>query len=90
MLLNMIIHLGNDIYITKNDIIGIFDLDNSTVSKHTRNYLKKAQDRDEIITINSELPKSFILTSKNKKNNIYLSQLASSTLLKRYNNYLKF
>ena len=39
----MYLHLGMDKVITFDDIIGIFDLDTTTVSKRTRDYLAKAE-----------------------------------------------
>lgn len=83
----MYIHIGNN-YVTKNeDIIGIFDLDSTTVSKKTRFYLSLAEKRGEVISINYDLPKSFIVcSSKNKENKVYLSQLSTNTLLKRIEN----
>lgn len=79
----MYIHLGQDTVIKQEDIIGIFDLDTSTVSRHTKNYLNKAQKMGEVVYVTNELPKSFILCVKDKKRVIYISQLSSLTLLKR-------
>ena len=39
----MYIYLGGDIAISTKDIIGIFDMDTSTVNKATRDYLSKAE-----------------------------------------------
>ncbi len=86
----MFIHLGQNTVVKKKDIIGIFDLDTSTVSIHTRNFLKKATAKQEVINVSLELPKSFVITSKGKKNQkVYISQLAASTLEKRSENLLK-
>ena len=81
----MYIHLGQETVIKSNEIIGIFDLENTTVSKNTRLFLAKAEKRNEVINVTYELPKSFILTSNNKKkeNKVYISQISSSTLYKR-------
>ena len=83
----MYLHLGQEITVTKEDIVGIFDLDTTTVSKHTRNYLKKAEEEGKIVNVSEELPKSFILCNKAKKGKldriIYLSQISTATLLKR-------
>ena len=80
----MYIHLGQDTVVKKEDIIGIFDLDNTTVSKRTRDYLTKAEKEGRVINVSYELPKSFIVCkSKNEKQIIYISQLSSATLLKR-------
>ncbi len=82
----MYIHLGQDIAVSTKDIIGIFDLDTSTNSQRTRDYLTKAQIRGDVITISNELPKTFIVCSAPERESgkiIYLSQISSSTLLKR-------
>ena len=39
----MYLHLGQDTIVNERDIVGVFDLDNSTVSRHTRDFLSKAQ-----------------------------------------------
>lgn len=85
----MFIHLGQNTVVKKKDIIGIFDLDTSTVSIHTRNFLKKATENKEVINVSLELPKSFVITSNEKKQKVYISQLAASTLEKRSENLLK-
>lgn len=81
----MYIHLGQETVIKSRDIIGIFDLENTTVSKNTRIFLSKAEKRGEVINVSYELPKSFTLTSdkKTKINKVYISQISSATLYKR-------
>ena len=83
----MCLHLGQDTVVKEKDVIGIFDLDTSTVSKSTRDFLTKAQKNNEVYTVSSELPKSFVVASAKGKNiqKIYISQLSSSTLQKRSN-----
>lgn len=82
----MYIHLGGNVVINNKEIIACFDIDKTTISKVTRKFLKKSQEREEIITINEkELPKSFILTKKHNKTKIYLSNLTVQTIMKRNN-----
>jgi hypothetical protein len=50
------------------NIIGIFDLDNSTVSGITKNFLSTAEKANKIIGINI-LPKSFVLIDADKNTN---------------------
>ena len=80
----MYLHLGSDAVILKEQIIGIFDLDTSTVSKNTRNYLALAQKQGRVVTVSSELPKSFVAACEDGVVTVYISQLSSQTLLKRY------
>ncbi len=80
----MYLHLGQNTVINLNEIIGIFDLDNTTVSKNTRNYLSAAEKNNNVKVVSAELPKSFIVCSDEKeKNTVYLSQISTSTLYKR-------
>ena len=83
----MYLHLGQETVVMQDDIIGIFDLDNTTVSKVTRDYLSKAEKRKQVVNVSFELPKTFVLTNnKTDGNKIYISQISSSTLLKRVDN----
>ena len=75
-----------DKVITFDEIIGIFDLDTTTVSKSTRNYLAMAEKAGIVENICYDLPKSFIVCrTKDGKDKVYISQISSQTLLKRTN-----
>lgn len=78
----MYLHLGEDTVITDEKIIGIFDMDTSTVNKATRDYLSKAEKDKKVIYVNYDLPKSFIVTD----DKIYISPINTSTLNKRAKN----
>ena len=89
----MFLHLGQDTIITTEDIIGIFDLDTSTVMKSTRAFLSTMTKAKRVVTVGYELPKSFVLTydKKTKEKTMYISPISSVTLLKRIENvnYIK-
>ena len=66
------------------DIIGIFDLDTTTVSKNTRNYLAKAEKAGIVENVCYDLPKSFIVCrNKEGEDRVYIAQISSTTLQKR-------
>ena len=75
----MYLHIGEDTLVRDKDIIGIFDMDNSTVNKATRDYLKKAEKDKKVIYVNYDLPKCFIVTDKN----VFVSPINTGTLNKR-------
>lgn len=75
----MYIHLGGDTVINSKSVIGVFDMDTSTVNKATRDYLSKAEKEKRVTYVNYELPKSFVVTDKA----IYVGPLNTGTLLKR-------
>lgn len=80
----MYLHLGQDTIIHTKDLIGIFDLDNSTISHHTRYYLACAEKAKRVVNVSTELPKSFVVCSgEDHKITVYLSQISPSTLRKR-------
>lgn len=79
----MYIHLGQETVVRKKDIIGIFDLDNTTVSAKTRDYLKIAEKKGQVVNVSTELPKSFVICSDKNGQKVYITQISSATLLKR-------
>ena len=86
----MYLHIGNNKNIEKKDIVGIFNMDDTTVSQITKEFFKKAERKGALQLVAEELPKSFLLVQKKKsvlKNKeamrVYLSQLSSVTLMQR-------
>jgi len=79
------VHLGNGVFVNSSDIIGVFDLDTSTISGITRDFLKKSELAGQVSTLNEELPKSFVL---HDPNHVTLCPLNTSVLKTRYNQYL--
>ena len=79
----MYINIGGTTVLRTENIIGIFDLDNTTISARTRNYLNRAEREGNVILVAEDLPKSFIVTKEDGQQRVYLSQLSTQTLLKR-------
>lgn len=84
----MFLHLGENTVISTENLVGIFDMDNTTVSKITRDYLTQMQKEKKIVNVSYELPKSFILCrdKKTKEEVLYISPISTQTLLKRIQN----
>jgi ribosomal protein S8 len=81
--ISMFIHLGKDVAVPIKNIIAILDLETTSTSKITKEFLAVAQEEGFIENISEDIPKSFIITEQNKKSKIYLSHISSVTLLKR-------
>ena len=83
----MYLHLGQETVVRERDIIGIFDLDNTTVSRHTRKTLNEAEKAGRVINVTDDLPKTFVITTspgkKAGEDMVYLCQLSTGTLKKR-------
>ena len=79
----MYISIGADFAVRDRSVIGIFDLDNASWSKHTRLFLREAEQQGEVVSITADLPKSFILTEEFGLNRVYLTQFNTTALEKR-------
>ena len=78
----MYLNIGNDMAVRDRSIIGIFDLDNTSTSKRTREFLNQAEKEGLSVPFD-DLPKSFILTDEYNMQRIFLTALSASTLEKR-------
>jgi hypothetical protein len=67
----MLIQITKEKFIRKKDIIGVFDLDTSTVSGVTKSFLSRAEKNNRTVGITA-LPKSFVLTDETE-DRIYFS-----------------
>lgn len=79
----MYLHLGQDTVVRTSDIIGIFDIENTSLSRSTRGYLAQAEKNKLVINVSYELPKSFVVCSEKGLHHVYISQISSTTLKKR-------
>ena len=82
----MYLHLGQEVVVRHRDIIGVFDMDNTTISPHTRGYLKQAEQEGRVEYVSYDLPRSYTVCAepgKRRQDKVYVSQIAPATLKKR-------
>ena len=81
----MYLHLGSESVVRTDEIIGIFDLENSTIAKSTKNYLAKAQTMGWVVNVTDDIPKSFVICQAGEHHppRVYITQISSQTLKKR-------
>lgn len=79
----MYLYLGQDTVINTADIIGIFDLENTSMSRLTKSFLASCQKSGQIVEVSTEIPKSFVVWEKKGVRQVYLSQISPATLKKR-------
>ena len=77
------IHLGKGTLVRDDEILGIFDLDITSQSHLTRKFLSRAETGGQVVNAAEDIPKSFLVCAQNGANTVILSQMATSTLLKR-------
>ena len=78
----MYLNIGNDMAVRQSSVIGIFDLDNTSVSKRTQAFLTRSEREGQVVPCD-DLPKAFVLTAEYGLHRVYLTSLNSSTLEKR-------
>ena len=78
----MYLSIGNDMSVRSSAVVGIFDLDNTTTSKRTRQFLEKAEQEGRVVPCD-DLPKSYVVTVEYGLERVYLTALSSATLEKR-------
>ncbi len=78
----MYLDIGKDMAVRDKSIIGIFDLENTSTSKRTMEFLNAAEKEGQVVPCD-DLPKSFILTSEYGLPRVWLTAYNASTLEKR-------
>ncbi len=78
----MYLSIGNDMAVREKSIIGIFDMDNTSTSKRTREFLSRSEKSGQVVPCD-DLPKAFVLTAEYGFNRVYLTSLSAYTLEKR-------
>ena len=76
----MYIHLGRDYVLNDRDIIGIFNLETTTISPRGREFLNYAQKNGAVVSLSDELPQSYVLADGGVVDTVYLSELSSAVL----------
>ncbi len=78
----MYLNIGNDMAVRDSSIIGIFDMDNTSTSKRTREFLERAEQEGNVVPCD-DLPKAYVLTMEYGFQRVHLSSLNTATLEKR-------
>ncbi len=81
----MYLSIGKTTVIPEESILGIFDLDTSSQSFLTREFLAVAEKGGRVFNAAEDIPNSFVLCEEKDSSRIYLSQSTSRTLYRRMN-----
>ena len=76
----MYIPIGNDMAVRDRSIIGIFDMDNCSWSYRTREFLKQAEEKGEVVPATDDLPKTFLVSTEYGMNKVYLIKFNATVL----------
>ena len=79
----MYLHIGNGKSVKKKYIIGIFDLDTSTVTKQGKSFINNMERSGKVEYDDFDLPRSFVLFEENGEYRIKLSRISAKGLKMR-------
>lgn len=75
----MYVSLGSDVSVLKSDIIGIFDIEKTSVEKSVNDFLSRCQKSNKIYYVSLDMPKSFIVCN----DCVYITNVSAATILRR-------
>ncbi len=75
----MYLHLGSDVSVHTDEIIGIFDIEKVTVDKYMKDYLSYCQKQGKIYYVSLDMPKSIVVCD----DTVYITNVSCLTLRKR-------
>ena len=79
----MYLNIGGGFVVRRADVVAVFDMDNATWSRITRDALALAEKRGEVINAAEDIPRSFILCEEHGVRRAYLSQFSSAAIARR-------
>ncbi|HIQ86521.1 MAG TPA: DUF370 domain-containing protein [Candidatus Scatomorpha gallistercoris] len=79
----MYLSIGGGFVVRRRDIVAVFDMDNATYSRISRDALSLAEKRGEVINAAEDIPRTFIVCEEGGKRRVYLSGLSGSALKRR-------
>ncbi len=77
----MFLFLGGNVTVNKSDVIGIFDIEECSVSRITADFLNSDQKQGRIVSVSEDMPKAFVVCS----DYTYITNVSNNTLNKRCN-----
>ncbi len=75
----MFLFLGGNVTVKKNDVIGIFDIEQCSVSRITAEFLNADQKQGRVVSVSDDMPKAFVVCS----DKTYITNVSNATLNKR-------
>ena len=77
------LNVGNNRSIPVSGIVGIFDIDSTTVSRNMRDWLRACEREGILISVATSLPKSVILYDDGVGRSVWFSSFNASVLRSR-------
>lgn len=75
----MFLYLGGDVSVYSKDVVGIFDIEECSVSRTTADFLNSCQKKGVVVSISEDMPKCFVVTEKNT----FITNVSHNTIRQR-------
>ena len=76
----MYLHLRQSVMVPKKDVVAVLDLDNTSQSYLTREFLSAAEKAGRVVNVSDDLPKSFVVCTDGR---VLISAVSSQTIARR-------
>lgn len=83
----MYLHLGKGTVVNTSDIIAIMDLESSSLSANTREFLKVVEEEGFVQNVSEEIPKTFVVCETDGQSVVYVTNISSKALAGRVEKY---
>ncbi len=83
----MYLHLGKDTVVNTSNIIAIMDLESSSMSANTREFLKVVEEEGFVENVSEEIPKTFIVCEIDGRSVVYVTNISSKAIAGRVEKY---
>ncbi|MDR0917406.1 MAG: hypothetical protein LBN02_09515 [Oscillospiraceae bacterium] len=77
----MYYYLGGGEVVDDGEIIGVFDADNCTAAKSTREYLERRQSRGELKSLADGEPRYIVVTASRRGEKAYFTQFRPKSVV---------
>ena len=75
----MYLFLGGDVTVKKDDVIGIIDIEECSVSRITADFLNASQKQGRVVSVSDDMPKAFVVCSEKT----YITNVSNTTINRR-------
>ena len=86
----MYLHLGYETVVNTKNIISIMDLESSSISKYTKEFLKIVEEEGFVRNVSEEIPKTFVVCEEKGQSVVYITNISAKTLAGRIKSNMKY
>ena len=76
-------HLGRDTVVNTKDIISVLDLESTSVSKISKEFLKIVEEEGFVRNVSDEIPRSVVICEEMGQSVVYITNISTKALAGR-------